>query len=108
MPAAGRRLHRGERQVKIHPSPRFVGVLTISAVMVAALGSGMFSAAPAGAITGATPSGVTLSAAPLAATSVYVADTNNNRIVKLAPDGTQSTVATTGLNQPRGIAVTSQ
>ncbi|MGH2708193.1 MAG: NHL repeat-containing protein, partial [Actinomycetota bacterium] len=34
----------------------------------------------------------------------YVADTGNERIVRIAPDGSQTTVASEGLNHPRGLA----
>jgi len=38
--------------------------------------------------------------------NIYVADTGKNRIRKIAPDGTQTTVAAAaGLNQPSGVAV---
>ncbi|MBO0879145.1 MAG: hypothetical protein J2P17_01935, partial [Mycobacterium sp.] len=38
--------------------------------------------------------------------NVYVADTGNSRVVKLAPEsGAQQVVAFTGLNKPFGVAV---
>jgi sugar lactone lactonase YvrE len=36
--------------------------------------------------------------------TVLIADTDNNRVVAVAPDGTQSTILGTGLNQPLGVA----
>ena len=36
---------------------------------------------------------------------VFIADQNNNRVVKVTPGGVQTTVPTTGLTQPYGVAV---
>jgi sugar lactone lactonase YvrE len=46
----------------------------------------------------------TLVTQPAAAANVYIADSANNRVVKVAPSGTQTTVAT-GLGSPFGVAV---
>jgi DNA-binding beta-propeller fold protein YncE len=42
---------------------------------------------------------------PPAAQDVYIADTGNNRVVKVTPAGLQTTVPATGLSGPTGVAV---
>ena len=47
---------------------------------------------------------ISLDATPNPGQAVYVADTGNNEVVRVAPDGTQ-TVVLSGLNAPRGVSV---
>ncbi|KAA9111306.1 putative Ig domain-containing protein [Microbacterium rhizomatis] len=69
----------------------------MSGVTVAAIASALL-------IGGGWASGADRAFAETPATYTYIADTNNNRVVKLAPDGRQTTVGS-GLTFPSGVAV---
>ena len=65
-----------------------------------AFAPGTQTAINTGALMLAAPKGVTVDAAG----NIYVADNGNQRVVKVAPNGTQTTVGV-GLNYPQGMAV---
>ncbi|HEY3626097.1 MAG TPA: kelch repeat-containing protein, partial [Terracidiphilus sp.] len=65
-----------------------------------AFGPGTQTTVSSGSLTLFTPKGVTVDAAG----NLYIADNGNQRVVKIAANGTQTTVGV-GLNYPQGLAV---